>query len=152
MRCSLSLRSTRQKSSCKFLRTFDEATRARLARASRQHGSLTSARDHDNRARMNLGNGREHRIAISLGFVPSKAHVRWIVPVFSSAVLLVACGPRREMVTVCTDPEKCRKQQPLCDNSCEHSMDRSACRTCCSDMLRACENCKPGGYSFGTCQ
>lgn len=66
-------------------------------------------------------------------------------------MFLVACVPRKEQVIVCSDPERCKEQEPLCDNSCEYASDRSACLSCCADMLHKCLNCEPG-VDFRDCK
>ena len=59
-----------------------------------------------------------------------------------SGMLLAACRPGLTEV-VCSDQERCAEQEPLCENSCDYSIDRAGCRECCREMRRKCDNCKP---------
>lgn len=77
--------------------------------------------------------------------------MRLLVALVLGGAFLVACGPRKEMVFVCVDPERCKEQEPLCDNSCDYSIDRSACRACCRETRRKCDSCEHP-HDFGSCK
>jgi hypothetical protein len=77
--------------------------------------------------------------------------VRMVLQALFGAVLLVACGPRKETVTACLDPQWCKEQEPLCDNSCDYSIDRSACRACCIKERERCLDCGQNIF-FGRCK
>jgi hypothetical protein len=67
-------------------------------------------------------------------------------------MLLTACGPGKEIIVVCAEPDKCEEQTRLCDGSCEHTNDWSGCRTCCSEMRRRCLNCEREKTNFAGCK